>query len=782
MADSKLTANTHTTGSRYKKYSTLIILVVSFLLLILGMLVLNFISTNRFATLTQKLDVSSHQGAITQQLSKNLLDINLYVDTVLNQQDNTQSTQSSSPIQNPTQTIDSQSTDLAEQSINDLDTGDIVPLSDLPQIALYKIEAIQEQRDDFEHALKAFQQGGEVTLTSGETVNLTAETNPNAVKALEEMQEIWTPYLGLLDNFIAETKQGYIDKQTSDYLVDYTRLYNLALLTEANNLSSALNQQASKQTQIQIYILIIGVITAFILFFMIVFGALRQLLQGDEKLAIARQQATDILRTVNDGLFLINKDLVIDSEYSNQLEPILGTKNIAGRKLTDILNNKINDKELETTNTFVDQLYSNWVVEDLIKELNPLQTISYNYVENDTPVQKYLDFDFSRVNKGDEIDRVLVSVRDVTAAKILQDKLEKEQAQNNRQFEMISNILSMDHVLLGEFIDNTAHRIEQINETLKNTAGNTSALHQKANSIYRHIHGLKGEASALRFAAYIDLSEAIEQQTQALLTNHSLAGDDFLPLAVHLDELMSLHQFVIELNERLHLVPTSSTHNTKSTKPTTISQRDSTAYDELKKLPKGHKPTINTQEQSQSNSSDAYFEQFAQDIATRQHKQVTLDYQWQDEGLNKQDANRLKEISIQLLRNAIVHGIELPDEREQIGKSPVGQLTLNLQREANGKYQLICRDDGRGISYDKLKQSAINAGHITAEQAQSMTKNDILQLLFLPMVSTAEQVSEDAGKGVGMDIVKHEIQALGGKLAISSQINDHTQFSIKIDR
>ena len=245
---------------------------------------------------------------------------------------------------------------------------------------------------------------------------------------------------------------------------------------------------------------------------------------------------------------------------------------------------------------------------------------------------------------------------------------------------------------------------------------------------------------------------------------------------------MSLHQFVIELNERLHLVPTSSTHNTKSTKPTTISQRDSTAYDELKKPPKGHKPTINTQEQSQSNSSDAYFEQFAQDIATRQHKQVTLDYQWQDEGLNKQDANRLKEISIQLLRNAIVHGIELPDEREQIGKSPVGQLTLNLQREANGKYQLICRDDGRGISYDKLKQSAINAGHITAEQAQSMTKNDILQLLFLPMVSTAEQVSEDAGKGVGMDIVKHEIQALGGKLTISSQINDHTQFSIKIDR
>ena len=63
-----------------------------------------------------------------------------------------------------------------------------------------------------------------------------------------------------------------------------------------------------------------------------------------------------------------------------------------------------------------------------------------------------------------------------------------------------------------------------------------------------------------------------------------------------------------------------------------------------------------------------------------------------------------------------------------------------------------------------------------------MTKNDILQLLFLPMVSTAEQVSEDAGKGVGMDIVKHEIQALGGKLTISSQINDHTQFSIKIDR
>ena len=287
---------------KYRKYLSLIILVVMFLLLTISTLLLNYLFAARFAQLAQALDVSGQQGTITQQLSKNLYDINLYIQEALAQK---------APLSQTAQRE--------------------VELEELPQIAIYKIAEIQAQRDLFTQGLAAFQRGGSISGTDGNNVNLSPADNPAAVKSLAETQKIWTPYLGLLDNFIRDTQKGVVSEQTSNYLVDYSRLYNQALLTEANHLSAALDTEIVKQSKLSEQIQLGGLALAFLLFFFIVFGALRQLLQGDSRLAIARQQTTDILDTVNEGLFLIDKELVISDEYSRRLESILKKKDLQGK-------------------------------------------------------------------------------------------------------------------------------------------------------------------------------------------------------------------------------------------------------------------------------------------------------------------------------------------------------------------------------------------------------------------------------------------------------------------
>ena len=379
---------------KYRKYLSLIILVVMFLLLTISTLLLNYLFAARFAQLAQALDVSGQQGTITQQLSKNLYDINLYIQEALAQK---------APLSQTAQRE--------------------VKLEELPQIAIYKIAEIQAQRDLFTQGLAAFQRGGSVSGTDGNNVNLSPADNPAAVKSLAETQKIWTPYLGLLDNFIRDTQKGVVSEQTSNYLVDYSRLYNQALLTEANHLSAALDTEIAKQSKLSEQIQLGGLALAFLLFFFIVFGALRQLLQGDSRLAIARQQTTDILDTVNEGLFLIDKELVISDEYSRSLESILQKKDLQGKTLLEILQGSISEADLNNAKLFVDQLYNAWVVEELIQDLNPLKQIKTNILADDGTIQtKYLDFNFLRINneQNDEVNRVFVSVVDVTEAVLLE--------------------------------------------------------------------------------------------------------------------------------------------------------------------------------------------------------------------------------------------------------------------------------------------------------------------------------------------------------------------------
>ena len=173
------------------------------------------------------------------------------------------------------------------------------------------------------------------------------------------------------------------------------------------------------------------------------------------------------------------------------------------------------------------------------------------------------------------------------------------------------------------------------------------------------------------------------------------------------------------------------------------------------------------------------FPRVVRDLSNTLHKDVQLDLRGRDVALDKSLVEGLSDPLTHMVRNAVDHGLETPAERVRAGKKGQGTIRLEARHEA-GQVVLELSDDGKGIDPAKIVKSALAKGLITPEKLAGLSEQEILALIFLPGLSTAEKVTDVSGRGVGMDVVKTNLDRLGGKLEIHSVIGQGTLFRIKL--
>ena len=173
------------------------------------------------------------------------------------------------------------------------------------------------------------------------------------------------------------------------------------------------------------------------------------------------------------------------------------------------------------------------------------------------------------------------------------------------------------------------------------------------------------------------------------------------------------------------------------------------------------------------------FPRIVRDLAVSCGKQVRLEMEGQDTELDKTIIEAIKDPLTHVVRNSVDHGIELPEMRVRAGKAPEGLLFLRAFHEG-GQVNIEITDDGGGILPEKIKNKAVERGLITRDQAARMTDREVLHLIFAPGFSTAEKISNISGRGVGMDVVKTNIEKIGGTVDIQSQPGRGTTLKIKI--
>jgi two-component system chemotaxis sensor kinase CheA len=173
------------------------------------------------------------------------------------------------------------------------------------------------------------------------------------------------------------------------------------------------------------------------------------------------------------------------------------------------------------------------------------------------------------------------------------------------------------------------------------------------------------------------------------------------------------------------------------------------------------------------------FPRVVRDLALTCGKQVRIAMEGKETELDKTIIEAIRDPLTHLVRNAVDHGIEAPETRLARGKPAEGQVLLRAFHEG-GKVNIEIADDGAGIDTERVRHKALKRGLITHEQAARMTERELLHLIFLPGFSTAEKVTSVSGRGVGMDVVKTNIEKIGGTLDLQSRPGQGTTVKIKI--
>ena len=173
------------------------------------------------------------------------------------------------------------------------------------------------------------------------------------------------------------------------------------------------------------------------------------------------------------------------------------------------------------------------------------------------------------------------------------------------------------------------------------------------------------------------------------------------------------------------------------------------------------------------------FPRLVRDLARKQGKEITFHLDGRDIELDRGILEEIAEPLVHILRNAVDHGMETPDERVAAGKPYSGDIRLTVTRDRD-HVDIVIEDNGRGMDPERLKSNAVEKGVISREQADAMTPQDSFMLVCAPGFSTAETVSDVSGRGVGMDAVRTALHSMGGTLAIRSEIGQGSRFIMRL--
>lgn len=605
----------------------------------------------------------------------------------------------------------------------------------------------------FDRTLNAFKRGGTTQSTKSGEATLQAVSGAAGVEAVDQALLLWVPlYQSIVDltpklrGQTAENLQAELTKTQSYSDTNINTL--LRLMNDLTNHSESLAQDAADQSrQIQTA----GIIASLFCFAIILYLIFGQLQIADRAASAARQETSQIFDTVDQGLFLIDRNFSMGSAHSKALESIFSATSFEGRNFKAFISNLVSTDDLDKIERYLRLLFDPHKKQRLLKDLNPLNQLAIQVDEYGALSTKYLSFSFSRVMKDGEIDSVLSSVNDVTNEARLARELEAESRRNEQQLEMISVLMGTDSDMLPEFLRSSDDTYDKVNALLREPARTKSDFKDKADAMMSLVHKVKGESAALGLSLISDVCHEFEDRLQTLISKPSILGEDFLSLTVMLEQLMST-------NEQIDAIFSALARHDKS------SEKES-------------RPLINQ-------GMNQNLIQLVDEVAGRQNKKAVLSIAGFD-GANvpKHIGLNLMSLSSQLLRNAVVHGIERPELRLSRRKPEAGQITIVLYDDGERGFRLVCEDDGAGIDFDALSSKARSLGLVSQDDT-TIAPERLVNLLLTNRLSSLNeaQADQDSGRGVGLNVVSDLANKLNGRVAVQTKLGKGTRFSVRLPR
>ncbi|QGZ57785.1 HAMP domain-containing protein [Paraburkholderia acidiphila] len=472
-----------------------------------------------------------------------------------------------------------------------------------------------------------------------------------------------------------------------------------------------------------------------------------------------------MLQNMQQGILTVVEGATIHNEYSAYLEAIFETNEIAGRSLMDLVFSHT-DLDADTLSQIDAAVHACLGEDDVNFAFN--QHLLVNEITRTLPDgrAKVLDLSWSAItDENDVVVRLMLCVRDVTELR----ELAAEAGEQKRRLEMIGEILAVSEEKFQHFVDSSTSFIHENEHIIRqHDCADTGAIA----ALFRNMHTIKGNARTYSLQHLTGVVHEVEQRYDALRREDTSHTWDQQALIADLERVKSALEHYSNINEvslgrgtRAAGAPGLTV--TREAIEQTLRIVDRTDDNDLPALRamraelRATLRTIGTERVADALAGvTGSLPSLAQELG-----KVEPVVKIEDNGyrLRSEAAGTVKNVFMHLLRNSLDHGIEMPAQRRAVGKDEPGHIDIDVNVQ-NGALHMTLADDGRGLALARIRSIAVERGWLQAYEAVS--DEAIAAFIFRPGFSTATNVTEVSGRGVGMDAVRDFLEREGGAIEL----------------
>ncbi len=440
------------------------------------------------------------------------------------------------------------------------------------------------------------------------------------------------------------------------------------------------------------------------------------------------------------GIFILDSSYEIQPHYSRYLNSIFNSEKLENVDFLSLLKFSLSARELMLFKDFLDMVLTSSHDSEILNEVNPLQKFQYL---SESGEEKILTITFAQINRQSG-EKVLLGVaRDITYESQLEEKLAKEEQFRQNEMKSMFEVMHVSPQNLSEFLDEIDYEFARMNEALKD---DTRPKLEVYKDLFQGMHAMKSNALVIGLESPAERFHEFEDKLDEMLKSKNESYESMLEIVFELERIMEIVDNLKKVVQRMEQFSDAS-------------KKASTSSNILVQAIR------NTINKAKANDE--------KDAILQVKK---LDW----ESINSEYRRVIKEIVLQFARNSLAHGIQTLAVRKAQGKKEVGLITLVVEnRIEDNKIYIEYTDDGDGIDFEKIRALALSK-KLISESVSSTDKGTLIKAMFSPGFSTAESLSMNAGRGIGLNLVSSRVKEYNGTISIKSSIKQGTQFTIAI--
>jgi CRP-like cAMP-binding protein/signal transduction histidine kinase len=486
--------------------------------------------------------------------------------------------------------------------------------------------------------------------------------------------------------------------------------------------------------------------------------------QRTVELESTNKSLNEIMTNIHQAIFTIDKEYVLNAEFSARTKEIFGEHVRAGDRFTALIN--ADQGESESWEKWLSIAFTNMSMswEDIFY-LAPSSKLEYT--EPSEGEEKILELNILPIDVWEHKELIRKSLMVITTDITSETKL-KEQVGNQQKRSMMLISILQNRRIFENFYNESMSGVETAKKILNSKKISIEDIHE----VFRTVHSMKSSAGSLNIYPVVELTHEFESELSGYKKDGGIPdAPSVLKKFSHIgNALMAVRK---ELND--FTGPEVDVKRKRIEEWEIEKIKSSVNLDEaIKVIDSLDNPSLYGYMVSKSKS---VFNKTLEKV----EKQAELKLDIERRRISQDILSVLEVVLPHIINNALDHGVELPDERKAAGKKATADISLSAKTSDDGKHLVIVlKDDGKGIDLETVAAAAIEKGIVTEKDISLMSESEKLNLIFLQGVSSAEKVTEISGRGVVIDAVKRRIERADGRITVDTVSEKSTTFTITL--